>query len=71
MLVWQRGDSLDLAGGDEQPFGAEVVDHSLGVDGVPDDYRVADDRQAERLLGLLFWGAVPDVAFVGVEEEAA
>ena len=71
VLVGQRGDLLDLAGGDELPVGAELVDDALGVDGVPDDDRVADDGQAERLVGLLLGGAVADVALVGVEEEPA
>ena len=68
MLVGERGDVLDLAGGDQLAVGAELVQDPLDVDGVPDDDRVDDDREAERLLGLLFGGAMTDVAFVGVED---
>jgi hypothetical protein len=56
---------LDLAGGDQLAVGTELVDRVLGVDGVSGDDRVDDDREAERLLALPFWGAVADVAFVG------
>jgi hypothetical protein len=42
----------------------------LGVNGVPDDDRVDDDREAERLLGLLLGVALADVPFVGVEDGA-
>ena len=71
VLAGQRGNLLELAGDDELHFGAELVEDALDVDGVPGDDRVDDDRQAERLLALLIRGALTDVAFVGVEEEAA
>jgi hypothetical protein len=71
VLVSERGDVLDLAGGDQFAGGAEFVLDALGVSGVPRDGRVDDDRQAERLLGLLVGGALADVALVGVEDRAA
>ncbi|MGB0091278.1 MAG: hypothetical protein WBP81_01875 [Solirubrobacteraceae bacterium] len=71
VLVGQRGDPLDFAGGDQLAVAAELIEDLLGVDGVPDDDRVARDGQTERLLGLLFRRAVADVALVGVEEMAA
>ena len=46
VLVRQERDPLDLAGGDQLAFAAELVEHLLGVDGVLDDDRVADDRKA-------------------------
>jgi hypothetical protein len=71
VLVCQRGDAFDLAGGDELAAGAELVEDVLDVDGVPGDDRVDDDRETERLLGLLVRGALADVAFVGVADGAA
>lgn len=53
VLVRERRDVLDLAGGDELAGGAELVEDALGVGGVPSDDRVDDDREAERLLALL------------------
>ena len=49
---------------------AELVEHALGVDGVPGDDRVDDDRVAERLLALRLGHALPDMTFVGVEDRA-
>ena len=71
VLVGERGDVLDLAGCDQFAGGAEVVEDAAGVDGVPDDDRVDDDREAERLLGLLVRRALSDVAFAGVEDRPA
>jgi len=51
--------------------GAELVEDAVGVDGVPDDDRVDDDRQTERLLALLVRRALANVSFVGVEDRAA
>jgi hypothetical protein len=59
---------LDLAGGDQLAAGAELVEDALGVDSVPSDDCVDDDREAERLFALLFRGALPDVPLVGVED---
>jgi hypothetical protein len=67
----ERGDPLDFATGDQLSFRLELVENALDVDGVPDDDRVADDREAERLLGLLLGGPLLDVPFVGVEDGAA
>lgn len=64
----QRRDVLDLAAGDQLAGAAQVIESVLGVDGVPGDDRVDDDREAERLLALLLGGALSDVAFVGVED---
>jgi hypothetical protein len=50
VLVGERGDVLDLAGGDQFAGGAELIEDACGVDGVPGDDRVDDDRDAERLL---------------------
>ena len=63
----QRRDGLELAAGDELAFGAEPVDRELGVDGVPDDDRVDDQGEAERLFLLLVGVAVPGLPFVGVD----
>ena len=71
VLVGQRGDVFDLAGGDQLASGAEVVEDVLVVDRVPSDDRVDDDREAECLFGLLLGSALTDVAFVGVEGRAA
>ena len=63
MLVRERGDVLDLAGGDQLTGGAEL-DDALSVDGVPGDDRV-DDREAECLLALLVgvrWRTWPSLA---------
>jgi hypothetical protein len=38
--VGERGDVLDLAGGDQLAGGAELVEDALGVDGVSGDDRV-------------------------------
>jgi hypothetical protein len=62
---------LDFAGGDQLAGGAELVEDAAGVDGVPGDDRVDDDRPAQRLLALLIGRSVADVAFVGVEDGAA
>jgi hypothetical protein len=51
-MVGERGDVFDLAGGDDLAAGSKLIQHALGVDGVPGDDRVHDDREAERLLGL-------------------
>jgi hypothetical protein len=48
----------------------ELVDDVLDVGGVRDDDRVAADREAERLLGLLLGRALLDMPFVGVEDGA-
>ncbi len=50
VLVRERRDELDLAGGDELAAVAELVEDALGV---PGDDGVDDDRQAEGLLALL------------------
>jgi hypothetical protein len=50
VLVGERGDVLDLAGGDQFAGGAELIEDACGVDGVPGDDRVDDDRDEERLL---------------------
>ena len=71
VLVGERGDVLDLAGGDELAGGAELVEDAAGVDGVPGDDRVDDDRQAQRLPSLLVGRALADVPFVCVEDGAA
>jgi hypothetical protein len=71
VLVRERGDVLDLAGRDQLARGAELVEDALRVHGVPGDDRVDDDRQAERLLALLFRCPLTDVALVGVEDRAA
>ena len=71
VLVSERRDPLDLAGRDELAGGEELVEDALDVDGVPGDDRVDDDRQAQRLVGLLLGRALADVAFVGVEDGAA
>lgn len=52
VLMRQRGDVLDLAGGDQLAGGAELVEDAACVNGVPDDDRVDDDREAERLFAL-------------------
>jgi hypothetical protein len=71
VLVGEQRDVLDLAGRDQLAASAELVEDALGVDGVPDDDRVDDDREAERLLALLLGGPLANVAFVGVEDRAA
>ena len=68
VLVGERGDVLDLAGGDQFAGCAELIEDACGVDGVPGDDPVDDDRAAERLLALLVGGALAEVAFVGVED---
>jgi len=57
--------------GDELAVGAELVEHALRVDGVPDDDRVDHDRKAERLLALLVCGALAEMAFVGSSQDKA
>ena len=47
VLVGERGDVLDLAGGDQLAGSQQLVDDALDVDGVPSDDRVDDDRRAE------------------------
>ena len=59
------------AGGPGATLGTELVEDALGVDGLPGDDRVDDDREAERLLALLLGGALPDVAFVGEEDRSS
>jgi hypothetical protein len=71
VLVGERRDVLEFAGGDQLAAGAQLVEDAAGVDGVPGDDRVDDDRQAERLLALLVRRALADVPFVGVEDGAA
>ena len=43
VLVRERRDVLDLAGGDQLTARAELIENALGVDGVPGDDRVDDD----------------------------
>ena len=66
-LGW-RGSAEVVFVGDEA-FDCEVRDRSVDVDGVPDDDGVGDEVQAERLVGLVLWSAVPDLGCVGEEDE--
>lgn len=58
MGVLDRGEPLEVGGGDELPFGAQLVQDGLDVDGVPDDDCVADEREALGLDALVFGVAV-------------
>ena len=71
VLVGERGDVLDLAGGNRLAGGLKLIEDAWDVDGVPGDDRADDDREAERLLALLLGGALAHVAFVGVEGSRA
>src|SRR5262249_50191957 len=50
---------------------AEAVEHRLHVDGIPDHYRVGNEVETHRLVGLGFFLFAADHAFVRYEEKIA
>src|SRR5688500_18894701 len=68
MCWWASGEVRSISLVVKLAGGAELIEDTADVDGVPGDDGVDDDRETERVFGLLVGGALADVAFVGVED---